>query len=77
MSLVAPALANHPATPDHKGVLVFADGQCGELNPGQSCVAVDRDTDGTCDSPAFIIPTKVAERLGIASYDICNQPHTS
>ena len=77
MSLVTPALANHPATPDHKGVLVFAPGQCGTVPDGKTCVAVDRDADLICDSPAFIIPTKVAERLGIAIYDNCNPPHTS
>jgi len=74
MGSIAPALANDVS--GHKGVLVNAPGQCGVLQHGQTCVAVDRDADGICDSPAFIIPTKVADRLGIQAYQNCGETGT-
>ena len=73
MSLVTPALANDPRTEDHIGVLVFSSG-CGKVPSGLACVAADADNDGTCDSPAFLIPRAVADRLGIQTYQECFQP---
>jgi len=58
-------------SPDHKSVLVNAQGQCGDIPSELTCVAADANNDQICDSSAFTIPTTVANRLGIQSYNNC------
>ena len=58
-------------SPDHRSVLVNAWGQCGDIPSELTCVAADANNDQICDSSAFTIPTTVANRLGIQSYNNC------
>ena len=58
-------------SPDHKSVLVNARDQCGNIPSELTCVAADANNDQICDSSAFTIPTTVANRLGIQSYNNC------
>ena len=60
ISAVAPAIATHSPTPLVRALDCFA------VRLNFVCVAIDRDEDGVCDNDVrIIIPTAVAERLGI------------